>query len=113
MPSPTLRNVAPAPLPPAPPDAVAAAEPAGDPDFMLSLARGLSVIRAFGDGGPRLSVPAVAAATGMSRAAARRCLHTLSVLGYATPSNGAYELTAATLALASSYLGPASIARVA
>ena len=84
-----------------------------DPDFMLSLSRGLQVIRAFGHARARLTIREVADLTGMSRAAARRCLHTLSVLGYASGSNGTFELTSAILALASNYLGPASIARIA
>ena len=54
-----------------------------DPDYMMSLARGLEVIRAFGDGRAELSISDVARETWLSRAAARRCLHTLSVLGYA------------------------------
>ena len=77
---------------------------------MESLARGLSVIRAFGEGRTRLSGAEVAAITGLSRAAARRCLHTLGVLGYATSHEGLYELTPAVLALGQSYLGTASIA---
>jgi len=86
---------------------------ATDPDFMLSLARGLAVIRAFGDGKPQLSIREIALATGVSRAAARRCLHTLITLGYATGTDGVYELTPATLSLASNYLGATSIARLA
>jgi len=87
--------------------------PASDPDYMLSLARGLSVIRAFGDGRTHLSVGEVAKTTGMSRAAARRCLHTLSVLGYASASDGRYSLTPAVLSLGYTYLGSMSLARVA
>ena len=89
------------------------APPPSDPDFMLSLARGLAVIRAFGEGKPQLSIREVALATGFSRAAARRCLHTLTVLGYASGASGVYELTPATLSLASNYLGSTSIARLA
>ena len=47
--------------------------PIGDPDFMLSLARGLAAIRAFRDGGSQLSVADVARLAGLSRASARRC----------------------------------------
>jgi len=43
---------------------------ATDPDFMLSLARGLAVIRAFGDGKPQLSIREIALATGVPPAAA-------------------------------------------
>jgi IclR family transcriptional regulator, pca regulon regulatory protein len=98
---------------PAPAPSAGAAKPPSDPDFMLSLARGLAVIRAFGEGKPQLSIREVALATGFSRAAARRCLHTLTTLGYATGAGGVYELTPATLSLASNYLGSTSIARVA
>lgn len=79
---------------------------------MESLARGLSVIRAFGGGQTRLSGAAVASLTGLSRAAARRCLHTLTVLGYARIADGAYELTPAVLKLGQAYLGSASLAGV-
>jgi IclR family pca regulon transcriptional regulator len=91
------------------------AEPAAsaDPDFMLSLARGLAVIRAFGDGRTPLSVADVARHTNLSRAAARRCLHTLCVLGYATGRDGAYELTPAILALGYAYVGSTALTRVA
>src|SRR4051812_14666764 len=62
-----------------------AAPPAGtssDPNYMLSLARGLSVIRAFENSESALSVAEVARRSGISRAAARRCLHTLACLEY-------------------------------
>jgi len=86
---------------------------AGDPYFMESLARGLSVIRAFSGGRTHLSGAEVAAVTGLSRAAARRCLHTLTVLGYATAVSGGYELTPAVLTLGQAYLDSASLARAA
>ena len=86
---------------------------AGDPDFMESLARGLTVIRAFGSGRRQLTGSDVSTITGLSRAAARRCLHTLSVLGYATSIDGRFELTPAVLALAQPFLGAASLATVA
>jgi len=85
----------------------------GDPDYMLSLARGLSVIRAFGEGRARLSIADVAKATNISRAAARRCLYTLGVLGYVASVEGAYELTPTILSLGYSYLGSALVARTA
>ena len=70
-----------------------------DPDYMLSLARGLSVIRAFGHGAEVVSIAEAARLGGMSRAAARRCLHTLSVLGYVSGSAGSYRLAPKVLAL--------------
>ena len=47
-----------------------------DGGFVQSLERGLSVIRAFDADHANLSLSEVAAATGLSRAAARRFLHT-------------------------------------
>ncbi len=88
--------------------------PAGsDPDFMLSLARGLSAIRAFGEGHAELTAGEVAERAGLSRASARRCLHTLSVLGYARAARGRYGLTPAILALGQAYLGSVAVARLA
>ena len=84
-----------------------------DPDYMLSLERGLAVIRAFGAGRGTLSVAEVAREVGISRAAARRCLHTLSVLGYASGVNGAYELGPSVLTLGYAYLASTPAARVA
>jgi len=92
----------------------AAAPPrAADPDYMLSLERGLAVIRAFGAGRGTLTVAEVAREVGISRAAARRCLHTLSVLGYASGANGAYELGPSVLTLGYAYLASTPAARVA
>jgi IclR family pca regulon transcriptional regulator len=85
-----------------------------DPDFMLSFARGLSAIRAFGEGKSELSVADVAKLTGLPRASARRCLHTLTVLGYATTNaDGRYELTPAILTLGQAYSSSTNIARIA
>jgi len=84
-----------------------------DPDYMLSLARGLSVIRAFGHGAEVVSIAEAARLGGMSRAAARRCLHTLSVLGYVSGSAGSYRLAPKVLALGYAYLGSAPVARAA
>lgn len=86
---------------------------AADPDYMLSLERGLAVIRSFGAGRGTLSVAEVAREVGISRASARRCLHTLSVLGYASGVNGAYELGPSVLTLGYAYLVSTPAARVA
>src|SRR5262249_58586979 len=52
------------------------------PDFVQSLARGLSIVRAFDREHPALSLSEVAARVGLARAAARPCLLTLQHLGY-------------------------------
>lgn len=80
---------------------------------MLSLARGLAIVRAFESGATPLSVSEAARITGMSRAAARRCLHTLTVLGYASSSGAGFELTPAVLSLGHTYLDSNAVARVA
>lgn len=49
---------------------------------MGGLAKGLAIIEAFGAGHPRLTVSEAAQLTGLTRAAARRCLLTLADLGY-------------------------------
>jgi IclR family pca regulon transcriptional regulator len=54
----------------------------GDPDFMKSLARGLAVLRSFGDHRRGLTISQASQRTGIPRAAARRCLITLEKLGY-------------------------------
>src|SRR5580700_6892102 len=66
---------------------------AGDSsEFVQSLERGLSVIRAFDADHPRLTLSEVAAATGLSRAAARRFLHTLVQLGYMRSDGSRFAL---------------------
>lgn len=52
-----------------------------DPDFVNSLARGVAVITALVEK-RHMTIAQVAQATGISRAAVRRSLHTLVVLGY-------------------------------
>ena len=81
-----------------------------DPNFMLSLARGLSVLRAFTKGESSLSVTEAARLSGLSRAVVRRCLYTLTKLGYATRADGGYELTPQVLTLGFAYLRSAPLA---
>ncbi|ATL28302.1 IclR family transcriptional regulator domain-containing protein [Streptomyces formicae] len=62
------------------------------PGFLQSLARGLAVLRALGEArGDGLPLTALAAATGLPRATARRCLHTLRQEGYAAHEGGLYR----------------------
>ena len=51
-------------------------------EFVESLARGLTVLTAFGEGRAELTLTEVAEATGLARATARRALITLEHLGY-------------------------------
>jgi IclR helix-turn-helix domain len=54
----------------------------GDPEFMLSLAKGLIVLEAIGSTMDCPTIAKLSAVTGLSRAV-KRCLYTLSQLGYA------------------------------
>jgi IclR family pca regulon transcriptional regulator len=87
---------------------------AGDPDFMTSLARGLTVIRAFSGGTGRRTIGTLAQATGLSRAAVRRCLHTLRMLGYVgLDEHGHYALRPQVLALGYAFLSSSSLVAAA
>lgn len=84
----------------------------GDPDFMLSLARGLLVLRAF-EREPKLTIGRAAAITGLPRPAARRCLYTLERLGYLSARDGEWQLRPLLLSLARSYLTSTRFAEAA
>ncbi|WP_328322292.1 IclR family transcriptional regulator domain-containing protein [Streptomyces sp. NBC_00388] len=62
------------------------------PDFLQSLARGLTVLRALGAARGGLTLTAVAAAAALPRASARRSLLTLQHLGYVRADEGAFTL---------------------
>jgi len=93
----------PAALPNATPSA-ALDEFAGDPNFMTSLARGLLVIQSFSPQTPQMSISQLSVKTGLSRAAVRRCLYTLSKLGFAGVEDGSrYALRPRMLTLSNTY----------
>ena len=73
-------------------------------DFLGSLAKGLAVIEAFSGERPRLSIAEVAAVTGLDRATSRRCLLTLSRLGYADYDGKFFRLTPRVLRLGTACL---------
>ncbi|MBP2296472.1 IclR family transcriptional regulator domain-containing protein [Azospirillum rugosum] len=85
---------------------------AGDPNFMTSLARGLSVIRAFTERSPNLTIADIAKITGLPRAAARRCLLTLMQLGYVGTDGRTFFLKPKILALGYSFLSSAPLATI-
>ncbi|MEO8815962.1 MAG: IclR family transcriptional regulator C-terminal domain-containing protein [Mycobacterium sp.] len=78
-------------------------------DYVQSLARGLSVIRAFSDEYPRQTISDVARRCGLSRPAARRFLLTLATLGYIATDGSQFWLTPQVLELGSSYLSSLSL----
>jgi IclR family pca regulon transcriptional regulator len=73
--------------------------------FVEALARGLTVIRSFGQDRSAMTLSDVARATGLPKPTARRVLHTLVDLGYAETDGRAFSLTSSVLSLAAAYLG--------
>jgi IclR family transcriptional regulator, pca regulon regulatory protein len=94
-------------------DVIIAGSSSADGDFVQSLERGLAVIRAFDAEHRLLSLSEVAAATGLSRAAARRFLHTLVHLGYMQNSGGRFALRPKILELGYAYLSSLTLPEVA
>jgi IclR family transcriptional regulator, pca regulon regulatory protein len=111
--------------PPAPPSApstaVATPTPAaqvdalsGDPNFMTSLARGLVVIQAFSERERRQTISQLGVRTGLSRAAVRRCLYTLTKLGFAGTDDGRhFYLRPRVLTLGHAYISSMPLASAA
>lgn len=111
-----LRDAPPAPAAPAPGPLAswtAASKQELGREFVESLARGLTVITAFGDTGAALTLSAVSRATGLSRASARRALITLEHLGYVAVDGREHRLTPRVLALGYPPLSRITLARIA
>jgi len=95
-------------------DAEAGAEaPGRHRDFVQSLERGLAIIRVFDADRPRLTVSEIAQVAGLTRAAVRRFLFTLTELGYVQTHRNGYELTPRVLELGYSYLSALTFPDVA
>ena len=73
-------------------------------DTMGGLAKGLAVIETFTADHPRQSIAEVAAASGLDRATARRCLLTLAQQGYADYDGKFFTLTPRVLRLGTACL---------
>ncbi|MEU8205988.1 IclR family transcriptional regulator [Streptosporangium sp. NPDC049046] len=82
-------------------------------EHVQSLARGLSVIKAFSATSPELTLSEVARATGLTRAAARRFLLTLVNLGYVRTDGRLFALSPRVLDLGYAYLSGLSLPEVA
>lgn len=97
----TLRTADPAPVvvPAGLADWTSASKQQLGAEFLESLARGLTVVTAFGEGRPELTLTAVAEATGLARATARRALITLEHLGLVVAEDRTFRLTPRVLAL--------------
>jgi IclR family pca regulon transcriptional regulator len=83
-------------------------EPRRSEEFVSSLARGLALIEAFGNGREALTLSEAARRAGISRAAARRLLLTLVTQGYAAFDGKQFELRPRVLALGFAYLSSVS-----
>lgn len=81
----------------------------GDPNFMLSLARGLAVLEAFSERKRPLTISQVAQRTRLSRASVRRCLYTLQQLGYVSHEEGRFALRPRVLYLGHAYFSSAAM----
>ena len=88
-------------------------QPERDRQFVQSLGRGLSVIRALSTPGPGLTLTEVARASGLTRASARRFLLTLERLGYVRGEGRLFALTPRVLELGYSYLSSLSLPEIA
>lgn len=85
----------------------------GSDTFVEAFARGLAVMGAFTGAGPSLTITEVAARASVTRAGARRLLHTLVALGYARLSEGSFSLTPKVLDLGHAYLSSLSLREIA
>lgn len=83
------------------------------PDFVSSLARGLSVIRAFDRDSVAMTLAEVAARTDLTRPTARRFLLTLEALGYIKSDEKRFWLAPRTLDLGYAYLSSLRIGDIA
>lgn len=81
-------------------------------DFLGSLAKGLEVLQTFDRDHPEMTLSQVAKATGISPAAARRCLLTLQELGFVTSHERRFLLTPRVLRLSEAFLSSVGMQEV-
>jgi IclR family pca regulon transcriptional regulator len=81
-------------------------------DMMGGLAKGLKVIEAFSAERPRLSIAEAADIAGLDRATTRRCLLTLSELGYAAYDGKFFTVTPRILRLGTGCLATMPLPRI-
>jgi IclR family transcriptional regulator, pca regulon regulatory protein len=98
-------------VPPTP--SAEAREDGDDRDYVNSLARGLTVIRAFNRSRPSMTLSDVAKRTGINRAATRRFLLTLVREGYAETDGRYFRLRPKILELGYSALSSMTFAEIA
>jgi IclR family pca regulon transcriptional regulator len=84
-----------------------------DSEYLSTLERGLSVLRAFNQSRPEMQLSEVAAATGLNPAVARRCLNTLVHLGYVAQHGRRFLLRPEVLVFGSAFLASMNMEEVA
>ena len=84
-----------------------------DRDYVQSLSRGLTVLQAFNAEQPAMTLADMARATGLTRATARRLLHTLVTLGYVCTDGRTFELTPRVLDLGFAYVSSLQLPDIA
>lgn len=92
---------------------VAGTAPSASTAFVQSLERGLAVIRVFDAESPELTLSEVARRTGLTRATARRFLHTLVEIGYMRTDGRLFSLRPRVLELGFAYLSSLSLPQIA
>lgn len=82
-------------------------------EAMAGLAKGLAILECFGEGTRCLTLAEAARRTGLSRAAARRCLLTLLELGYVTHDGRSFAPQPRMLRLGYAFLSATPLPRLA
>jgi IclR family transcriptional regulator, pca regulon regulatory protein len=82
-------------------------------DYVVALARGLEVMRAYSDNKEVMTLAEIAKAVNLPRATARRSLITLEALGYVSGDGKFYRLAPKVLTLARAYLSSNLLPRAA
>ena len=86
--------------------------PERDPSYVEAFARGLRVIRSFGEGRETMTLADIAKLTDLPRATVRRSLFTLGQLGYVIDDGRQFRLTPKVLSLGYAYLSSTPLPRV-
>jgi IclR family transcriptional regulator, pca regulon regulatory protein len=82
-------------------------------DYVQSLSRGLTVLQAFNAERPAMTLADMSRATGLTRATARRLLHTLVALGFVCTDGRTFELTPRVLDLGFAYVSSLQLPDIA
>jgi len=78
---------------------MSASSPEDSPLFVSALARGISVLHAFSESRPAMTLPELAEATGLTKSAVQRFAHTLWTLGYLRKHPASKKFSLAPLSL--------------